>query len=253
MAATRIPVFPSRYPTNLQGLTRQTGLTALGPVDPVSVVPRVAQVCKCSCSRSVLVITRCRLTVGCIAETKKVPEWNRETPPLEVGRISLGTCKACVGESSGNGLGCIHRFCRPPWPRRLGKSRCDLPSSPTDLFFCTFSTMSTPSAIPRTAPIAIAPKPPRFPPSRQGSIHHLDSYSGFRNGIDSPDSESLNGRPQTPCEACHRRRLDCVMSDEEEGCVACNVNGMECSLIESPPPRKRKLDGDAEDSHSKRR
>ena len=43
------------------------------------------------------------------------------------------------------------------------------------------------------------------------------------------------------------------MSDDEEGCVACLVSGTECSLLESPPPRKRKLNGDAEDSHSKRR
>ncbi|KAK3316263.1 fungal-specific transcription factor domain-containing protein [Apodospora peruviana] len=111
--------------------------------------------------------------------------------------------------------------------------------------------MSAPSAVPRTAPIAIAPKPPRFPPSRQGSIH-IDSYPGTRNGVDSPDSESLNGRPPTSCETCHRRKLDCVMSEEEEGCVPCQVNGTECSLVESPPPRKRKLNGEAEDSHSKR-
>ncbi|KAK0743165.1 putative specific RNA polymerase II transcription factor [Schizothecium vesticola] len=111
--------------------------------------------------------------------------------------------------------------------------------------------MSTPSAVPRTAPIAIAPKPPRFPPSRQGSIN-LDSYPGLRNGFDSPDSGSINGHPAHPCEACFRRRLDCVMSDDEEGCVRCVLSGAECSLLESPMPRKRKLNGFAEDSISKR-
>jgi len=112
--------------------------------------------------------------------------------------------------------------------------------------------MSTPSAVPRTAPIAIAPKPPRFHPSRQGSIN-LDSYPGLRNGFDSPDSGSINGHPTHPCEACFRRRLDCVMSDDEEGCVRCVLSGAECSLLESPMPRKRKLNGFAEDSISKRR
>lgn len=43
------------------------------------------------------------------------------------------------------------------------------------------------------------------------------------------------------------------MSDDEESCVACQMNGAECSLGESPPPRKRKLNGDAEESGSKRR
>lgn len=43
------------------------------------------------------------------------------------------------------------------------------------------------------------------------------------------------------------------MSDEDEGCVGCQVSGTDCSLLESPQPRKRKLNGDAEESYSKRR
>lgn len=112
--------------------------------------------------------------------------------------------------------------------------------------------MSIPSTVLRTAPIAIAPKPPRFPPSRQGSIH-LDSYLGLRsNGFDSPDSESLNGYSPPPCDSCVRRRLDCVMSDDDDNCIGCQVSGTDCSLVDSPPLRKRKLNGDAEDGHSKR-
>ncbi|KAK4127227.1 hypothetical protein N657DRAFT_677882 [Parathielavia appendiculata] len=110
--------------------------------------------------------------------------------------------------------------------------------------------MSAPCAVPRTAPIAIAPKPPRFPPSRQNSIH-LDS---FRSGFDSPDSDSVSGFSAPPCEACLNRRSDCVMGDDEESCVACLVAGTECSLAESPLPRKRKLNGDLDGgSASKRR
>jgi hypothetical protein len=109
--------------------------------------------------------------------------------------------------------------------------------------------MSAPCAVPRTAPIAIAPKPPRFPPSRQSSIH-LDS---FRSGFDSPDSDSVSGFSAPPCEACVNRRTDCAMGEDEESCVACLVAGTECSLIDSPAPRKRKLNGDLETSSSKRR
>ncbi|KAL2147482.1 hypothetical protein VTI28DRAFT_9382 [Corynascus sepedonium] len=108
--------------------------------------------------------------------------------------------------------------------------------------------MSTPCTVPRTAPIAIAPKPPRFPPSRQSSIH-LDS---FRSGFNSPDSDSVSGFSALPCEACLNRRTDCAMGDDEESCVACLVAGTECSLIDSPAPRKRKLNGDVETSGSKR-
>ncbi|GAB1315813.1 Fungal specific transcription factor [Madurella fahalii] len=111
--------------------------------------------------------------------------------------------------------------------------------------------MSAHCAVPRTAPIAIAPKPPRFPPSRQGSIH-LDSYPGLRSGFDSPDSDSVSGHSAPPCEACLHRRSDCVMNEDEESCVACLVTGTECSLSDNPPPRKRKLNGDVEGSCSKR-
>ena len=43
------------------------------------------------------------------------------------------------------------------------------------------------------------------------------------------------------------------MGEDEESCVACLVAGTECSTVDSPPPRKRKLNGDLEDSSSKRR
>lgn len=110
--------------------------------------------------------------------------------------------------------------------------------------------MSIPSAVPRTAPIAIAPKPPRFPPSRQGSFHVDFSYQSSRSGLGSPESDSpLNG---TPCKACQRRRITCVMSEDDDGCVSCQLNGTECSLEGSPQPRKRKLNGDGE-NYSKRR
>ncbi|KAL2132928.1 hypothetical protein VTI74DRAFT_3149 [Chaetomium olivicolor] len=111
--------------------------------------------------------------------------------------------------------------------------------------------MSAPGSVPRTAPIAIAPKPPRFPPSRQSSIH-LESYPGLRSGFDSPDSDSVSGYAAPPCEACLNRKSECVMGEDEDSCVACLVEGTECTLVGSPPPRKRKLNGDLEESSSKR-
>lgn len=124
-------------------------------------------------------------------------------------------------------------------------------------------TMSTPSAVPRTAPIAIAPKPSRFAQSRQGSIN-LDSYRGgslhSASGFDSPDSDysPLPGNPSVPCEGCQQRRIKCVMTEDDDSCITCQVNGAECSLaIESQHQRKRKLNGGDyqgdEGSHSKRR
>ncbi|KAJ4414487.1 Fungal specific transcription factor [Gnomoniopsis sp. IMI 355080] len=110
--------------------------------------------------------------------------------------------------------------------------------------------MSIPSAIPRTAPIAIAPKPSRFAAGRQ------DAYSGsFSNGgFDTPDSvgSPSTGFPAWPCEACQLRRIKCVMSDDDDTCLSCRARGTECSLVGSPPPRKRKLHRDHSESRSKR-
>jgi hypothetical protein len=63
----------------------------------------------------------------------------------------------------------------------------------------------------------------------------------------------VSGFSAPPCEACLNRRSDCVMGDDDESCVACLVAGTECSLVDSPAPRKRKLNGDLDGSASKRR
>lgn len=115
--------------------------------------------------------------------------------------------------------------------------------------------MSTPIAVARTAPIPIAPKPSRQLPSRQGSTI-LDAYPHSMSGLTSPGSDSpLSGQPATPCEACLRRRIKCIMSDDDDdsSCISCQANHVDCSLTGSPQPRKRKLKGDLEVSHSKRR
>lgn len=114
--------------------------------------------------------------------------------------------------------------------------------------------MSTPIAVARTAPIPIAPKPSRQPPSRQGSTI-LDAYPHSMSGLTSPGSDSpLSVQSAMPCDACLRRRIKCIMSedDDDSSCISCQATRLDCSLAESPQPRKRKLNGDLEVSHSKR-
>ncbi|TLD33237.1 hypothetical protein PspLS_00600 [Pyricularia sp. CBS 133598] len=119
--------------------------------------------------------------------------------------------------------------------------------------------MSTPIAVARTAPIPIAPKPSRKTPSRQSTMS--DAFSHNMSGLNSPgsDSASMNGgQPSMPCDACLRRRIKCILSEDEDqdgtgnSCISCQANRMDCSLAESPALRKRKLNGDQEVSHSKR-
>lgn len=105
------------------------------------------------------------------------------------------------------------------------------------------------ASVQRTAPIAIAPKPPRLEPAsyRQDSFHRLEMSQGSLPATSSASTEpaSFNGSPVPPCLACRYSRANCVMSDDEDGCVPCQVTGSECSLVCSPRSRKRKLHGDA--------
>lgn len=110
----------------------------------------------------------------------------------------------------------------------------------------------------RTAPIAIAPKPPRPEPAvgRTDSFQRLElgSLLGRSPAIGSVSrsaSASLNGASVPPCHACRHAGTRCTMSssDDDEGCVPCQVNGCECSLVTSTSPqsRKRKLNGEHTD------
>ncbi|KAH7151840.1 fungal-specific transcription factor domain-containing protein [Dactylonectria estremocensis] len=110
--------------------------------------------------------------------------------------------------------------------------------------------MSQASSLHRTAPIAIAPKPPRLEPAayRQDSFHRLEMGQGSLPATSSASTEpaSFNGSPVPPCLSCRYSRAKCVMGgDDEDGCMSCQAMGSECSLVCSPQSRKRKLHGDA--------
>ncbi|KAI8686204.1 hypothetical protein NCS55_00295000 [Fusarium keratoplasticum] len=103
--------------------------------------------------------------------------------------------------------------------------------------------MSPQSSAPvqRTAPIAIAPKPPRPEPSyRQDSFHRLEVGHGAASSAP-VEGSSFNGSPIPPCLACRYSRTSCIMNDDDDGCAQCQAAGSECSLACSPQSRKRKL------------
>jgi hypothetical protein len=111
----------------------------------------------------------------------------------------------------------------------------------------TCPTMSTPVIIPRTAPIPIAAKAKPFEPESLGDT------------IKSKLSLSMNENEQTPtrgrpCDACRRRKSRCVIQEGQAACALCKSNSQECTFVQSPQPRKRKLNGEhKEDSAPKRR
>lgn len=80
------------------------------------------------------------------------------------------------------------------------------------------------------------------------------THTNTNSGFDTPDSvgSPSTGFPAWPCEACQQRRIKCVMHDDDDACIACRTRGTECSLVGSPPPRKRKLHDDYTESRNKR-
>ncbi|KAI0169255.1 fungal-specific transcription factor domain-containing protein [Hypoxylon sp. FL1284] len=109
--------------------------------------------------------------------------------------------------------------------------------------------MSGLNIVPRTAPIAIAPKPSQPFPSRHRST---EGFNGT-NGNDSTDSDSAISGSGSACESCQKGHLKCVVGDDDESCVSCQIHGIPCSLNQSPKPRKRKLARDStEESNGKR-
>ena len=120
--------------------------------------------------------------------------------------------------------------------------------------------MGSHPVVQRTAPIAIAPKPPRPEPA----ANRTDSFQRFELGsslharssatgsVSRSASASLNGASVPPCYSCRDAGTRCTMSssDDDEGCIPCQVNGCECSLTTSTSPqsRKRKLNGEQIDN-----
>ena len=110
--------------------------------------------------------------------------------------------------------------------------------------------MSPQSSAPvqRTAPIAIAPKPPRPEPSpyRQDSFHRLEMGHGVASSAP-VEGSSFNASSIPPCLSCRYSRVNCILNDDDDGCIQCQAAGSECSLSSSPQSRKRKLHGEASD------
>ena len=54
-------------------------------------------------------------------------------------------------------------------------------------------------------------------------------------------TSSNRGRRDRPCDACRRRKSRCVMNDGAEICVLCQFHSQDCTFVQSPQPRKRRL------------
>lgn len=50
-----------------------------------------------------------------------------------------------------------------------------------------------------------------------------------------------------PCDACRKRKARCLMNERQSSCVACGFHGQECTFVQEPRPRKRKVESEGQD------
>lgn len=108
--------------------------------------------------------------------------------------------------------------------------------------------MSTQSAVARAAPIAIAAKPSKL--KTEASVKDSIRPKAWA----SKAGEAPNARRKDrPCDACRRRKSKCVMREGEMACLLCKFHNQDCTFVQSPQPRKRKLNGDGKDDPASKR
>ena len=118
--------------------------------------------------------------------------------------------------------------------------------------------MTTPTSIARTAPIAIAARRPRtdtsleLPNNNTNGRGHLSASMSSTTSAES--GTNTRSRKDRPCDACRRRKSRCVINEGQTSCVLCQFHTQECTFVQSPQPRKRKLNTEGkEESVAKRR
>lgn len=117
------------------------------------------------------------------------------------------------------------------------------------------------NSVQRTAPIPIAPKPlaPRPEPATHRQPESFRRFEIGPSSLHTRDSVSAsaptpsNGQSLPPCRACRYAGTRCIPSEDDEGCISCQVNAADCSLSSSPQSRKRKLNGDNSEISGKKR
>ena len=103
-----------------------------------------------------------------------------------------------------------------------------------------------PAMRPTPVPIAAA-RPRKIQKTSPGKENLVISKPTSNSG---PVS-NIRSRRERPCDACRRRKSRCVIHEGALLCVLCEFHKQECTFVQSPLPRKRKVvDGDKKDSPS---
>ncbi|KAF2118118.1 fungal-specific transcription factor domain-containing protein [Lophiotrema nucula] len=102
--------------------------------------------------------------------------------------------------------------------------------------------------MPRPAPVPIAAARPRKPQRPSPGKENLVTVNKPTSASVGPVA-NIRTRRERPCDACRRRKSRCVIHEGAVLCVLCEFHKQECTFVQSPLPRKRKVvDGDKKDS-----
>lgn len=68
----------------------------------------------------------------------------------------------------------------------------------------------------------------------------------------SASNTNTRSRRDRPCDACRRRKSRCVVNEGESVCVLCEFHSQECTFIQSPQPRKKRVPASSSAGDNKR-
>jgi len=93
--------------------------------------------------------------------------------------------------------------------------------------------------MPRPNPIPIAAARPQKQPKPLPPKDHV--VSGKPVSSTTGPVANIRTRRERPCDACRRRKSRCVIHEGAVLCVLCEFHKQECTFVQSPLPRKRKV------------
>ncbi|KAF1997441.1 hypothetical protein P154DRAFT_280653 [Amniculicola lignicola CBS 123094] len=94
-------------------------------------------------------------------------------------------------------------------------------------------------AMPRPTPVPIAAARPRKQQRPSPGKENLVSVKPVSSTVG--PVANIRTRRERPCDACRRRKSRCVIHEGAVLCVLCDFHKQECTFVQSPLPRKRKV------------
>jgi len=134
--------------------------------------------------------------------------------------------------------------CRAIWcrhPRRASNTANPYLASnyrlrPSDITMSTAVALQSPMPRPTPVPIAAAKPRKQKPSPGKDNLVSIKPISSTVGPV-----ANIRTRRERPCDACRRRKSRCVIQEGAVLCVLCDFHKQECTFVQSPLPRKRKV------------